>query len=135
MSRSIYVDGKIWDDKLQAYVAPTGWDHRDGLTRTPKMLFERAVTPRCDKTGFHLAPYTGPSLPPLPPGVVDGTIDQFELFMGLHFFVAKKWVGRYFHLRGVLIFARTICLGDGCRRLVGSHNTNLADRVRILGTW
>ncbi len=110
MSRRIYVDGKVWDDKLQAYVVPTGWDHIDGLTRTPKMLFERAVTPRCDDTGFHLAPYTGPSVPPLPPGVVGGNIDQFELFMGLHF--RSKEVGRQIFS---LAWGSNICKDDSPR--------------------
>ena len=76
----------------------------DGLTRTPKMLFEMAVTRRCDGTGFHLAPRTGPRLPP---GVVDGTIDPFELFMGLHF--GSPEVGRHIFS---LAWGHNICVKD-----------------------
>jgi hypothetical protein len=104
MSRRVYVDGKVWDEKLQLYKSPTGWNHIDGLTRTPKMLFEIAVTPRCEVSGFHLAKNLGPRLPR---GVKGGIDDPFALFMGLHF--GSTEVGR---LIFSLAWGDNICVAD-----------------------
>jgi len=80
MSKRIFADGKVWNDKLQIYREPTVWDKLDGLTSTPKMIFERNVTPRCQENGYVRLHTTWPCWHSVPDDV-----DPFAIFLGLHF--------------------------------------------------